>query len=202
MTAFALIKQARQAADSQATIVENINYLAKQEQTTSKVIYESITHVLAGLAQNPNMMNPNSVAALMAGVEKLAGGLVSSQDDQRKQGTLKTLAGAAIKNDQMTRQQLPNQAVVKIAQFGAKFPDLVQKYSGVMQNPNQAAQLLKQLQMKIDRAMQQSQQSTRVSDNPAAMGSASQPSQNRPAQATRSAPATQSSQPSGFGQQQ
>lgn len=195
-TKYGLIKQAQAAIDSQSTLVENITSLAQESNTTSQKVCESITQVLAGLAQNPKMMNPKSIAALMAGVEKLSTGLASSQDDTKKQFTLKTLANAAMRRDQMQQGALPNDAVVKIAQFGAKSQDLVQKYEQLVQNPAELSRSLKQLQMTIDRAMQQGQQSTKVSDNPASMGSAGQSAQNRPAQVNRNAPMS-SGAPSG-----
>ena len=187
MTMYSLIKQAQAATTNQNILIENITVFAQQNNITSQQLYESITQVLAGLAQNPNMMNPKSIAALMAGVEKLSSGLASSSDDAKKQVTLKTLAGAAMRRDPMQQGALPNEAVVKIAQFGAKFQDLVQKYEQQIQNPTELSRSLKQLQMTIDRAVQQGQQSTKVSDNPASMGSAGKSAQDHPTPVNRSA---------------
>ncbi len=200
-TEFNLIKAAQQYAtetsNENTMIRENIQYLAKKGDMTAVGLAESITHVLAGLAQDPNMMNPSSIAALLAGVEKLAGGLASSEDSTRKQNTIRTLAAAAMKGDQLTQQSLPNHSVVVIAQFGAKFPELVQKYAKIATTPQMLQQAAKKLIPVIDRAMQSASKTATVAEDPASMGSAGQSAQKRSANVNRSAPITQGPTSSG-----
>lgn len=177
-TKYSLIKQAHAAQITRHTLTENIAYLATTHNITDAVVCESISHVLAGLAQNPRMMHPNSIAALMAGLEKLSGGLMSSADDAKKQHTMQTLIQANLK------QSLPNNAVVTIAEFGARFPDLVQKYAAIVKSPNELPSALNKLRSTIERAMQVSKESNKVSDNPASMGSAGMAAQRTPSKNT------------------
>ena len=153
VTKFNLIKSAQVLAHNNATqaelIKENISYFAEQENVDAIKLAESITHVLAGLPQTASSMNPKSVAFLLAGVEKLASGLASAPDDEKKQNTLRVLANAAVKHDQLTQQSLPNHSVVIIAQYGAKFPDLADKYMQTAQDPQQLQQIASRLKQSI-----------------------------------------------------
>lgn len=157
VTKFNLIKTAQTLAHNNATqaelIKENISYFATQENMDAVKLSESITHVLAGISQTAATMNPKSVAFLLAGVEKLASGLASAENNEKKQNTLRVLANAAVKHDQLTRQSLPNHSVVIIAQYGAKFPELADKYMQIIQDPQQLQRVASQLKQSIDQAM-------------------------------------------------
>lgn len=167
VTKFNLLKTAQLLAHNNATqaelIKENLSYFATQENMDVIKLSESITHVLAGLSQNAASMNPKSIAFLLAGVEKLASGLASAPDNEKKQNSLRALANAAIKHDKLTQQSLPNHSVVTIAQYGAKFPEIADKYMQLVQNPAQLQQAASKLKQMIDQAMRSagsSQQAT------------------------------------------
>lgn len=160
VTKFNLIKTAQVLAYNNATqvelIKENISYFAAQEKVNAVKLSESITHVLAGLSQTAANMNPKSVAFFLAGVEKLASGLASAPDNEQKQNSLRVLANAAVKHDELTNQSLPNHSVVVIAQYGAKFPDIANKYMQLTQDPRQIQQVANKLKQDIDQAMRPS----------------------------------------------
>lgn len=167
-TKFNLIKEAQNQATKETiittTIVKNIDHIASNSGLTRKQVTESITHVLAGLAQTAKNMNPRTTAMILAGVDRLSQVLPQAQKPEK---TIQTLAAAAMRFDDLTRQHLPNQAVVQIAQYGSKFSDLVQKYLSVTENPQQLDSIAKQLMARIDKAM--TRQST-VAAGPAAAG--------------------------------
>jgi hypothetical protein len=77
----------------------------------------------------------------LASVAKLPDELVSSDDVNKKQKSLKVLTAAAMKFDELTKQSLPNSAVVQIAQYGSKFPELVQQYIKIVTSVNSAEQV-------------------------------------------------------------
>ncbi|PPD55700.1 MAG: hypothetical protein CTY12_00140 [Methylotenera sp.] len=160
VTKFNLIKSAQVLAHNNTTqaemIKENISYFASQENVDVVKLSESITHVLAGLSQTAANMNPKSVAFFLAGVEKLASGLASAPDNEQKQNSLRVLANAAVKHDELTQQSLPNHSVVVIAQYGAKFPDIANKYMQLTQDPQQIEQVANKLKQDIDQAMRSS----------------------------------------------
>lgn len=174
-TTLQLIKQAQTnniiVSNILKNIRENISVFAKQNNVTSQGLSESITHVLAGLSQTSKTMHPNSVAALLAGVEKLAADLPGTEDITQKQNTLKLLSTASMKYEKLTAESLPNHSVVVIAQHGAKFPELVQKYTTMLASPDAPQQLdavAKQLSASIERAMNKS---ATLNQDPASTGS-------------------------------
>lgn len=167
-TKFNLIKEAQNQALKESTIntaiVKNIDYIAQESGLTRRQVTESITHVLAGLAQTAKNMNPRTTAMILAGVDKISQVLPQAQNPEK---TIQTLAAAAMRFDDLTRQALPNPAVVKIAQFGSKYSELVQNYLNVAENPQQLDRVAKQLMSRIDKAM--SNKST-VAAGPSAAG--------------------------------
>jgi len=167
-----LIKEAQQIDISittqNTTIQNNLTYLANKDKITPNQLFESVTHVLAGLEQTAANMNPKSVASFLAGVEKLSDTLLSIEDTGKKQKTLKVLASASMKYDDLTRKSLPNQSIVSIAQYGARFPEIVQKYLKFATSQDSAQQIgtaARQLQGPIQRAMQQVTQAKSTMSN-------------------------------------
>ncbi len=183
MTSLKLIKKARDVDTSKSTqfkfIRENITYIAKQQKISSKQLFESVTHVLAGLGQTAQYMHPNSVASFLAGVAKLSDELVSMEDVNKKHQTLKLLATAAMKFDDLTKQTLPNESVVKIAQYGARFPDVVQKYIKITSGVNSSEQIndvARQLLGPIEQAMNTVRQASKtIASNPSANANVNSP---------------------------
>ncbi len=174
MPTFKLIKK---AYDVDATtkirtnlIIENLTYFSNQQGISVQALAEGVTHVLAGLGQTAPSMHPNTVAAFLAGVLKLADELASSDDAEKKRQSLKVLNAAAMKFDELTKQSLPNQSVVKIAQYGSKFPDVVRQYTRIASSsPEQIDQAAKQLIPMIDHAITQAERSYKtLASNPAA----------------------------------
>ncbi|MCK9369657.1 hypothetical protein M0R04_07095 [Candidatus Dojkabacteria bacterium] len=168
-----LIKQAYNVDIKNTTqhnyIRENIKHIAKRQFTTPALIAEGVTHVLAGLGQTAQYMHPNTVAAFLAGVSKLSDELVSTDDANKKNKTLKILTAAAMKFDDLTKQSLPNQSVVIIAQYGARFPELMQQYVKIASssNPEQINQAARQLLTPIEQAMNMaSKASETLASNP------------------------------------
>lgn len=166
-----LIKQAQQSLTESSIILSNIQALAAEAGVPEIELKESISHVLAGLGETAKNMHPRSVAALLAGVEKLSSTLPT---DKNKTNTIRSLASAAMKFDDVTKESLPNQAVVTIAQYGSNFPELVQKYSqvaasGDSQQIDKAARVLI---APIERAIRLSSQSSSPAPaaNPLAIG--------------------------------
>lgn len=159
-TTLKLIKETLTSTNNQLNIskriVENFNYFTFTSPVNEQspiTLAESVTHVLAGLAQNSKNMNPRSVASFLAGVEQLSRALAQSQDEKKTQNTIRVLADAALKHDELTKQSLPNNSVVVIAQYGAKFPELMQKYERIVNDPQQLDQAARQLSGPIERAM-------------------------------------------------
>lgn len=161
----------------QTNIRENIQHFADQEKMTVQGLSESITHVLAGLSQTAGSMHPNSIAALLAGVEKLSTDLPKSEDPAKKQNTIRVLAAAAMNHNKLSNESLPNHSVVVIAQHGSKFPDLVQKYARIAANPDQLNKAAKQLSYGIEQAMNST---ATLKMDPAAAGSTPPPSSSTP----------------------
>lgn len=163
---FSLIKKAQiidtTKNNQNICILENLTYFAIRESVTVKQLSESITHILAGLEQTSANMNPRTVASFLAGVESLSDKLTTIRDSTAKQNTLKVLTNAAMKYDDLTKKSLPNQSAVSIAQYGARFPEVVQKYLKFATSQDAAQQIgtaARQLQGPIQRAMQQVTQS-------------------------------------------
>jgi hypothetical protein len=152
------------------TIYENFRWIADDKGYSVNAVYEGVTHVLAGLGQSAQNMNPNSVASFLAGVEKLSEVLITIDDVDKKRNTLKVLTAAAMKYDDLTKQALPNSSVVKIAQFGSKFPDLVQKYVKMATSvdaPVQIDKAARALLSPIERSMNMvSQAGKTIASNP------------------------------------
>lgn len=152
-----LIKQAQQVLTETKETVNNIELFAESIDSTFTEVCESVTHVLAGLEQTTNNMNPKSVASFLAGVERIIT-VLPSATPEKQQSTVRLLQAAAMKFDDLTKKALPNQAVVKIAQYGASDAQAVQKYLGIVQQgPREIANAANKLRYAIDRAMTTSQ---------------------------------------------
>jgi hypothetical protein len=176
MSSLKLIKKAHDVdctnSTKYKTIVENLQYLSTNQKTSITQLVEGVTHVLAGLGQTAQFMHPNSVASFLAGVAKLSDELMSSDDVNKKQQSLKVLTAASMKYDELTKQALPNSAVVQIAQYGSKFPELVQQYIKLTTSVNSAEQVANAAQVlssTIDQAMTAAKRAREtLSSNPSA----------------------------------
>ncbi len=147
-----LINQAHRQLMEDKQTFENFQLFAESVNVDANVLTEAITHVLAGLGQTAANMNPKSVASLLAGVERIAKVLPNAVPNQQ-QNTIRLLAAAAMKFDDLTKQALPNAQVVKVAQYGAADAQLVQKYLDIVQQGPQAIQqAASQLKTVIDRS--------------------------------------------------
>lgn len=173
-TKFDMVKAAQAARKHNALVVEGIQ--------KSGVLVENITSVLANIAMSAeegkpiDLMNQNSIPSFLAGVDTIANALPHSQEQDKKENTIRVLAAASIGRDGMVTY-----AVTPIAQLGArkselrlKYSKLVQAYaqSGDQQDGKILAQAVRQLQMKIDQAMRVA--AAPVQNQPAKAG-ASQP---------------------------
>lgn len=157
-----LIKQAQQILTEDIQRLTNLREFAESIDSTVSEICESVTHVLAGLEKTARSMSPKSIASFLAGVERISTVLPSAQvPDEKKQSTIRLLQAAAMTFDDLTKQTLPNQAIVKIAQFGAADAQLLQKYLNIVQQgPQSITNVANSLRYEIDRVMrvQQNQQ--------------------------------------------
>jgi hypothetical protein len=168
-TKFNMIQQATKLhktnlQESQA-IVAYMAVVAEQQQITTEVLAESVTSLLANIAVTVQegkpikLMHLNSVAAFMAGVDAMADALPNSQDEEKKQNTLRVLAVAGLGADGFV-----NMATMPIVNLGARKEDLKAKYMTLIQDymasqqsgkPNGTALMAatRQLQFAVDRAM-------------------------------------------------
>jgi hypothetical protein len=150
-----LITQAQKVLLEDRMLIENINLFAKSIDCSIDTVFESVTHVLAGLSQNSNAMNPKTTASFLAGIEKLSNILPSANiDANRKQNTIRLLIAAAMQFNDLTKQSLPNSAAVKIAQYGAGDSELIKKYLNIVQQgPESITKYANQLKSVIDRVI-------------------------------------------------
>lgn len=159
-------------------IVETITILAETAGITADSLTESVTHVLANIAntvtngQPLEVMNAKSIADFLAGVDKISTTLPNAQDEVKKQNTIRALTAASLLND-----GTPNMAVVTIVQYGAKNTELTDKYTKIVMdymnsvqsgNPRgqELANIVRSLQQKIDQSMRISMQPARQSSAP------------------------------------
>lgn len=143
----------------------NLATLAESADVTVEVMVESVTHILANIAQTAaagkpiKLMHLNSVAAFMAGVAAIAQGLPDSKDQVKKSNTIRMLAHASIAADGQI-----NDATFPIIDLGARKEDLKAKYAQMLQaymanlgrSKGEGQELsgeARRLQMSIDRAM-------------------------------------------------
>lgn len=181
---FDMIKKAHALNKHQTKMNEairkNLTVLAEQHSTTASTLTESVTNVLANLATTTSagepfkVMHLDSIASFLAGVETIANALPSSQDELKKQNTLRALAAAAIGPDGNVTY-----AVTPIAQLGARNQELRSKYVKLVQDYTMSADrgqpdgrsltmAIRQLQLNIDQAMRQASSSVRQGPQAAA----------------------------------
>lgn len=164
-TTFNLIKTANtqlvELRNEVASICEAFSAIAKERNVSVQHLAESVTHILANIAQTAQagkpirLMHLNSVAAFMAGVDAIAQGLPNAKDQDKKRNTIRALAVAAIGPDGEI-----NDATFPIIDLGARKEDLKTKYAALLQNyvrnPKNGQELslaARQLQLAVDRAM-------------------------------------------------
>lgn len=170
-TKFNMIKSANNADRTQlkqqaATYTMMMEY-AEEGKISVQELAESVTHILANIATTASsgaplkLMHLNSIASFMAGVEAIAKALPTTQDEIRKQNTLRVLTAAGVQPDGTV-----SYAVTPIAQLGARKQDIHGKYSAMVQDyaastargepaGQELAQAARMLQAQIDRAMRQ-----------------------------------------------
>lgn len=156
-------------------ITENVNFLAKQEDVQPQEVFESITHVLAGISQTANQMHPRTVAAILAGTEALSQGLMKMSQPEN---ALRVLQNAAMARNDTTNQVLPNQYTTKLAEYGAKFASIMKKYETIVNSPEELQKQANILSSQIQRAMTQLAQNNKPANF-------SQPDDNNPGQVMR-----------------
>lgn len=171
MTKFPKIKQATKTLKEEAIAASNTMQMmveyAQEGNVTVSELYENVTNILANIATTASegrplkLMHLNSIASFMAGVEAIAKALPTTQDEARKQNTLRVLAAAGVQPDGTV-----SYATTPIAQLGARKQDLQGKYAAMVQDYAQStargepagmelAQAARMLQTQIDRAMRQ-----------------------------------------------
>lgn len=173
-TKFDMVKTAQAARKHNQLIAEGLE--------KAGVLAENVISVLANIALTAeegkpiDLMNQSTIPSFLAGVESIANALPHSQEQDKKENTIRVLAAASIGRDGMVTY-----AVTPIAQLGArkdtlraKYAKLIQAYAhtGDQQDGAILAQAVRQLQMKIDQAMRVA--SAPVQNQPAKAG-ASQP---------------------------
>ena len=148
-----------------STIRSTLRVIAEEQDSTAQQLSESVTHILANIAQTTTdgapikLMHLNSVAAFMAGVEAIAKALPNAQDPGKVQNTLRYLQAAKVGADGFVTT-----AVAPIAQLGARKQELMAKYDKMVKdyalsvsrgqaNGQELAAAAKQLQQSIDQAM-------------------------------------------------
>lgn len=137
-------------------IHENLMVFATQINTTTQKLSESVIHVLNDINELINTMPAYSVATLLAGIEQLSVDLPKIEDPNKKQQTLGLLSSSSVSYDKLTNKSLPNNSVVGIAQYGAKFPNVVKKYTNLITNPTDNSQLgnvVQELSSMVEKAM-------------------------------------------------
>lgn len=186
---FNMIKKAhvynKQQLQINKAIHKNLTMIAEQYSTNVTTLTESVTNVLANLATTTSagepfkVMHLDSIASFLAGVEAIANALPSSQDEIKKQNTLRALAASAIGPDGHVTY-----AVTPIAQLGARNQELRNKYVKLVQDYTIGAErgqadgraltmAIRQLQINIDQAMRQT--SSNMQQGPQAAQSDTQP---------------------------
>ena len=148
-----------------STIRNALRFIAEEQNTTAQQLSESVTHLLANIAQTAaagepiKLMHLNSVAAFMAGVEAIAKALPNAQDQGKVQTTLRHLHAAKVGPDGFVTT-----AVAPIAQLGVRKQELMAKYDKMVKdymlgvsrgqvNGQELSAAAKQLQQSIDQAM-------------------------------------------------
>jgi len=168
---FNLIKSVNQALteqiDAATTMFTNLLEFAKIEGENPGVLIENVTNVLANIATTAaenkpiQLMNANSIAAFLSGVDILSQKLPNLQDATKKANSLRALAAVNVDpSGEVTY------ATVPIARLGAQDQNMYAKYQKIVNDyeqstaigkPNGKAlqQAARVLQMKIDQAMRQ-----------------------------------------------
>lgn len=156
-----------------------IQGLAEAQDMTPVALSESVTNILANIAVTAEegkplqLMHTDSIASFMAGVEAISQSLPVSQDQTKRENTLRVLAAAAVGPDGNV-----SYAATPIAQLGARKEELRNKYLQLVNayaagsNPEAGkalAQAARMLQQQIDQAMRQG--SAPIQNQPAAAGS-------------------------------
>lgn len=148
-----------------STIRSTLRVIAEEQDSTAQQLYESVTHILANIAQTSasgapiKLMHLNSVAAFMAGVEAIAKAMPNAQDPGKVQNTLRYLQAAKVGADGFVTT-----ATAPIAQLGARKQELMAKYDKMVKDyalsvsrgqasGQELAAAAKQLQQSIDQAM-------------------------------------------------
>lgn len=168
-TRLELIKSANSQHNDQllqtSTIRNALRFIAEEQNTTAQQLSESVTHLLANIAQTTaagepiKLMHLSSVAAFMAGVEAIAKALPNAQDPNKVRSTLRHLHAAKVGSDGFVTT-----AVAPIAQLGVRKQELMAKYDKMVKdyalsvsrgqaNGQVLSAAAKQLQLSIDRAM-------------------------------------------------
>lgn len=157
--------QRKKIDETNAAIVIQFQQLAEKTSVELHVLYESVTHLLSNIATKAEtgepikLMHANSVGAFLAGVETIANALPTSTDETKRENTLRVLAKAG-----MGPNGLINDFTFPIVNLGARnesrhkqMTQLVVDYmnSQIRGEPNgrRLAQVARQLQQGVDRAM-------------------------------------------------
>lgn len=128
-----LIKQIVTSQLEARQLTEHLESVAKSMNIAPKVLTEAATHVLANLADKvsqgakPTAMSSASMAAFLAGVEYLVTALPRVRNPEQVQKAQSLLANVRIGTDGYVSTD-----AAPIAQLGAKQPDLVAKYKGLV----------------------------------------------------------------------
>lgn len=115
-------------------ILETLEEVAVTSGTKSEFLVEAITHVLRNISnavknRNPiNVMNADSLANFLAGVEVLASGLPEAKNEKKK-----ALAVRLLKNIQIGSDGLVTTQAAPIASLGSNYSSIVAKYRDLIQ---------------------------------------------------------------------
>lgn len=167
-TKFNLIQEAQDDLEQKHHVLSLLEGIALVSDLTSvKEVCESVDQVLAHIASNKQSMHPRSIAAFLAGVDHIIHALPNAEP-KSKQNTLRVLTNAALKFDDLTKQSLPNQAVVNIARIGSQFNDLVTKYLQIVNaDPKTLDSIAKKLSYRLQQTVNIQQSGNMGQLNPA-----------------------------------
>lgn len=173
-TKFDMIKAAdtirAQMIEESTNIVAHLAAIAQVKGKTLDFVAESAMSLLANIAVTADsgkpikLMHTNSVAAFLAGVETIAQALPKTDDEIKKQNTLRALAVSGIGDDGSV-----NDATFPIVNLGARKEAVHQKWAQMVgdyvktqasgQPQGEAlSRAVRQLQQKVDMAMRTSAQ--------------------------------------------
>lgn len=170
---FNMLKQATQVAEEQVVASDHafttLTALAESSNQSFIVLAENVNDVLAHLAQTVangeeiKMMHYNSVAAFLAGVDKLSSALPDGNDASKRSTALRVLA--AINMDPSGHV---TQSAAPVVQLGAKDEQLMQKYQKLVADYTQShsrgqadgrvlTNAIRQVQANVDNAMRKAE---------------------------------------------